>query len=61
MMGKPALAPPPGVISNFNDPYTLEPVLVATIVIYIFLTSLGVGARLIVRKYTNESMLLEDC
>ncbi len=54
MMGKPALAPPPGVISNFNDPYTLEPVLVATTVIYIGLTTLGIGARLIVRKRTNE-------
>ena len=56
-MGKPALAPPPGVVSNFNDPYTLDPVLVATIAIYIVLTILGVEVRLVLRNRTSESML----
>ena len=61
VMNKPALAPPHGVVSNFVDPYSLEPVLIATTAIYIILTTLGVGARLVVRKRTSESMLLEDC
>lgn len=61
MMDEPALAPPLGVISDFVDPYTLKPVLVITTAIYITLTTFGIGARLAVRKRTNESILLEDC
>ncbi len=61
VMDKPALAPPLGIIPNFVDPYTLEPVLIVITVIYLVLTTLGVGARLIIRKSANKSMLLEDC
>ncbi len=53
VMDEPALAPPFGVTSNFVDPYTLKPVLV--------ITTLGIGARLAVRRSTSKSMLLEDC
>ena len=57
----PALTPPPGVESNFVDPYTLKPVVFVITGICITLTTFGIGARLMVRKRTNESMLLEDC
>ena len=61
VMDEPALAPPFGVTSNFVDPYTLKPVLVITTAVYIILTTLGIGARLAVRRRTSKSMLLEDC
>ena len=58
---KPALAPSSGIISDFIDPYTLKPVLIVTTGIYLTLTTLGIGARLITTKCANESMLPEDC
>lgn len=57
----PALLPPPGMRSNFDSPAALTPVFIAALTLMLFLVSLAVGARLVVKIHITKSMQLEDC
>lgn len=58
---EPALPPPPGVHSNFGSSSSLRPLFIAALTLMLFLTSLAVVARLVVKIYIIKSMRLEDC
>lgn len=57
----PALKPPPGVSSNLVNPSSLRPVFIAAVTLELFLTSLAVGARVVIKILIHKSMQLEDC
>ena len=58
---EPALPPPPGMHSNFDNSSALKPIFIAALSLMVFLTFLAVGARLVVKIYIIKSMQLEDC
>lgn len=57
----PALTPPSGTDPDFVNPYTLQPFVLASVVISLFLTSWAIMARVFVKMYITRSMKLEDC
>ena len=58
----PALSPPPGVTSNFVNPYSLSPVFVVTAVLCLSLATIAVVVRLAVAFYgSTGGMRVEDC
>ncbi|KAL8808257.1 MAG: hypothetical protein Q9200_004349 [Gallowayella weberi] len=57
---KPALTPPPGVIPNFEQPYTLLPYVELTIAPGIFLTTILVASRMFVKAKVVKKYLWED-
>ena len=57
----PAVSPPPGMHSNFDNSSALKPISTAALSLMLFLTFLAVGARLVVKIYITKSMQLEDC
>ena len=57
----PALKPPEGQMSNFDDPYTLRPAQVAVCVVAIVLSTSVITARLITRVASKYGLHLEDC
>ena len=57
----PALPPPPGMRSNFDSSSALKPLFIAALTLMLFLVSLAVGARLVVKILITKSMQLEDC
>ncbi|KAL8737724.1 MAG: hypothetical protein Q9181_001409 [Wetmoreana brouardii] len=56
----PALTPPPGVIPNFQQPYTLQPYVELTIAGGIAITSALIAARLFVKIRLMKKWLWED-
>lgn len=58
---EPALPPPPGIQSNFANPSAMEPLFIFALTLMLFIVSLAVGARLLVKLYIIKSMQLEDC
>ena len=56
----PALTPPPGVIPNFQDPYTLKPYTDLTIAGGVIITTLLVVARIFVKARIVRKFLWED-
>ena len=58
---EPALKPPPGVPSEFHDPYTLQSFQAVEIVECIILTTVMVAARLYTKKFIVKAMKWEDC
>lgn len=57
---KPALTPPPGVIPNFQQPYTLLPYVELTIAGGIAITTILVAARVFVKVRLMKKWLWED-
>ena len=57
---KPALTPPPGVIPDFDDPYSLLPYVNLTIAGGIFITTVLTAARLYVKARIVKKFLWED-
>ena len=57
----PALPPPPGMHSNFYSPSARKPLFIAALTMMLFLVSLAVGARLVVKIHITKSIQLEDC
>ena len=56
----PGLTPPPGVIPNFHEPYTLQPYVALVIPACIIATTLVVGARMFVKIRIVKKLLWED-
>lgn len=56
----PGLDPPPGVIPNFDQPYTLLPYVELTIALCIIVTTALVGARIYVKAQIVKKFLWED-
>ena len=58
----PALVPPPGVIPNFGDPYSLSPAFVVTAVLSLLLATAAVIMRLAVSlSGSTRRLRVEDC
>lgn len=57
---KPALTPPPGVIPNFEQPYTLLPYVEVTIAVCIAISTTLVAARIFVKTRLIKKWLWED-
>ena len=57
---KPALTPPPGVIPDFDDPFSLLPYVNLTIAGGIFITTVLTAARLYVKARIVKKFLWED-
>lgn len=57
----PALAPPPGSVSNFNDPTTLSTSLIALLVAIMVLMLTVVGMRLYSRALLSHAVGWDDC
>ncbi len=56
----PALQPPPGVIPNFNDPYTRGPVLIALSAVAIAIMYLFVIIRLYCKVWVHRKVSWDD-
>ena len=59
-MDLPTLSPV-GTQSSSTVIYTVKPLIIASISIFVALTTLAVGARLVIKLRTKESVLIEDC
>ena len=57
----PAGQPPPGISSNFIDPQTLTPTIVAISMIMMTWTILFVIVRLYANAYTPRGLRIDDC
>ena len=57
----PALVPPPGVLSNFDNPKTLAPSLVAVNVTFIPLMVIAVALRMYSRGFIVHALGWDDC
>ena len=57
----PALAPPSGVLSNFDNPETLAPSLVAVNVTFLSLMLVAVTIRLYSRGFVVHALGWDDC
>ena len=57
----PALSPPVGERTNFINPYSLYSVLIATVVICLIFTTLGVLVRVASSLRAFKLLLAEDC
>jgi hypothetical protein len=57
----PALTPPPGVKSNFDNPYSQGNIEIAFATIFLVIATLGVVARTITKTFIIENVRLEDC
>lgn len=56
----PGLTPPPGVIPDFQDPYTLQPYLELECAAFIVITTAVVAARMFVKVRIVKKILWED-
>ena len=57
----PALEPPPGVSSNFNNPNSLRPFQVATASVCVARATLVIAARFCTKYVTSKRLQLEEC
>ncbi|MCJ1468270.1 hypothetical protein MMC07_006898 [Pseudocyphellaria aurata] len=57
---EPALPPPPGLHSNFDNPSSLDRLFVGALILMLSLVSLAVVARLVAKIYIMKSMQSED-
>ena len=57
----PALAPPAGVLSNFNNPVSLAPSLVAVNAIFLSLMVIAVTIRIYSRRFIVHALGWDDC
>lgn len=56
-----ALPPPPGVIPNFTDPYSIGDGLKAAGILFVVLTSLSTAVRLYTKFCIIKARGWEDC
>lgn len=61
MQDMPALTPPAGVESNFNDPVTLLPAVYGVVITSIVLMTSAVGIRVYTKAALMKEMRLDDC
>ena len=59
--GIPALSPPPGVISNFINPPTVAPSLIAINGVFLPLTIIAVTIRIYVKGRIIRALGWDDC
>lgn len=57
----PALKPPPGIVPDFDGPFTLEPYSITTCALCIGLTTTLVLARMYTKVRIVKKVLWEDC
>ena len=57
----PALEPPPGVISNFKNPWTFDGLAIATVAVCLTTTTLAVAMRILTKIFVMRAFRLEDC
>ncbi|KAL9594265.1 MAG: hypothetical protein Q9219_007128 [cf. Caloplaca sp. 3 TL-2023] len=57
---EPALTPPPGVVPDFQDPFTLQPYVELTIAFGIAITTVLIAARIFVKTRLTKKWLWED-
>lgn len=56
----PGLTPPPGIIPNFQDPFSLQPYTAVDIALCIILGTLLVAARMFTKIWVVKKFLWED-
>ena len=59
--GFPALAPPPGVVSNFDNPYTGAPPVGIAMGVIAGLATAAFVARIFTKAYVMKQLQAEDC
>lgn len=57
----PGLEPPPGLVSNFDDPPNLTKTVVAVISVSLFFTLAAVGLRAYSKINSAKAPTLDDC
>jgi sterol-4alpha-carboxylate 3-dehydrogenase (decarboxylating) len=57
----PAAAPPPGVISNFDDPPSLKGELLVINVVFTTFMAIFVAIRLVSRGFISKQIGADDC
>lgn len=57
----PALAPPPGVTSNFVNPESLLTYVIVTIALCLTLTTVTIGLRIFTKVHIAKAMHWDDC
>lgn len=55
------LPPPPGVTPNFTNPYSVQPTIIATLVICIVVPSIFVFLRVYTKLFLAKTHGWEDC
>ena len=58
---QPSLTPPPGMIPDFQDPYSVQPFLTLTAVFSIIVTTTFVALRMFAKVRILKSVKWEDC
>ena len=59
--GLPGLAPPPGVVPNFVNPYSAAPPAGAAIGVLSALATIGFSLRMFTKLYIMRQFAVEDC
>ncbi len=57
----PGLLPPPGVISNFSNPYSDEDAIILTLGLCLSASTLLVGTRMYTKVFISRFTGWEDC
>ena len=58
----PGLSPPPGVVPNFDNPYTLRPAFIVTATLALLLATSAVTVRLVTTFFgQTKKVKVEDC
>lgn len=60
-MTLPGLMPPPGVISNFRNPYSDEDAIILTLALCLSASTLLVWTRLYTKLFISRYVRWEDC
>jgi hypothetical protein len=60
-MTPPGLMPPPGVVSNFSNPYSDEDAIILTLALCLSASTLLVWTRLYTNLFISEYVGWEDC
>ena len=61
LANEPALAPPPGVVPNFVNPYNQGPILLVIGSILIVLMAVLVSVRAYTKIYIQRKLAWDDC
>lgn len=57
----PAMAPPPGQTSNFDNPETMHTTVLAVAIATIGLMTMGVAVRVFTKGFIMRDMKIEEC
>ena len=61
LLNGPALAPPAGVIPNFQNPDNLNNFVIPTITLCLTFTTVAVGIRMYTKAFIIRNTALDDC